>query len=120
MAVLERRRLDRDRRSTLWAWICVALIPVGFVVGLAAYAVVALITGVEMFPADESQAPTFTEELRAVTAGLLASVVAPAAAIILGVRAARAGRRAGTIAVLVAVALVVAVVGGQFLLNRFA
>jgi hypothetical protein len=95
MSVLKRRPAPADALAR-WAWIAVALTPAGWALGI----VLAFLSG-------EGGA----KGIGPVTAGLLGVVLfvaAPAAAVMLAVRAARAGHRSGRIAEMVSGSLLVA------------
>ena len=105
MSVLKRRPAHADAPAR-WAWIAVALTPAGWVSGI----VLAFLSG-------EGGA----NGIGRVTVGLLGVllfVTAPATAVVLAVRAARAGHRSGRIAELVSGSLLVATLFLTLLLGR--
>jgi hypothetical protein len=94
MSVLKRRPAPADTLAH-WTWIVVALTPAGWVIGI----VLALLSG-------EGEA----KGVGPVTMGLLGIllfVAAPATAVVLAIKAARAGHRSGRIAVVVSGSLLV-------------
>ena len=95
MSALKRRPAHADILAR-WAWIAVALTPAGWVLGV----VLAFLSG-------EGEAKT-TGPVILGTLGILLFVAAPATAVILAVKAARAGHRSGRIAVMVSGSLLLA------------
>ncbi len=86
MSVLKRRPARADRLAR-WAWVAVALTPAGWVLGI----ILAFLSG----EGDAKGVGPVTLG----TLGILLFVAAPAAAVVLAVRAARAGQRSGRTAV---------------------
>ncbi len=94
MTAVQHRPPQAGSRSALWAWVAVALTPVGlFLAVLAGFAW-----------AEAPAGGVATWSLGTVPYALL-GVIAPTAAVILAIRAARAGERSGRIAVAVSVLL---------------
>ncbi len=94
MTAVQHRPPLATSRSALWAWVAVALTPVGLLL--------AVVAGFAWAEAPASGIATWS--LGTVPAALLA-VIAPTAAVILAIRAARAGERSGRIALAVSVLL---------------
>ena len=107
MTALKRRPAHAGRVAP-WAWIAVALAPAGWVLGIA----LALLSG-------EGQA-TGIGAVTVGIVGILLFVAAPAAAVILAVRAARAGHRSAKVAVVVSGVLLVATLVLTLLLGTIA
>lgn len=96
MTAVQHRPPPVTRRSAVWAWVAVALTPVGwFLAVLAGFAW-----------AEAPAGGVATWSLGTVPYALL-GVIAPTAAVILAIRAARAGERSGRVAVAVSVLLLV-------------
>ncbi len=105
MSVLRRRPAHAGKLAR-WAWITVALVPAGWTLGI----VLAFLGG-------EGEAggggPVTVGIL-----GILLFVAAPATAVVLAVKAARAGHRSGRAAVMVSVSLLLATLFLTLLLGR--
>ena len=93
---VSKRRPVHGGRLALGAWIAVALAPVGWVLGI----VLAFFSG-------EGEAKGIGPVTLGIR-GVLLFVAAPATAVVLAVRAARAGHRSGRIAVVVSGSLLLA------------
>lgn len=93
MVNLERRHADAGARAARWAWIAVAVVPVGLALGL-----VLALAGIRL---GDSGA--------LILAAALVWIAAPTAAVVLAVRAARAGQPTGRL-VMVAAGLLFAAI----------
>ncbi len=96
MTAVQHRPPQAASRSARWAWVAVALTPVGWFLGVLA--------GFAWAEAPGATGGTATWSLGTVPYVLL-GVIAPTAAVILAIRAARAGERSGRVAVAVSVLL---------------
>lgn len=105
MSVPKRRPTHADRLAR-WAWIAVALTPVGWVLGI-----------VLVFLSGEGEAKGIGPVTLGIL-GILLFVAAPATAVVLAVKAARAGHRSGRIAVIVSGSLLLASLVLTLLLGR--
>ena len=105
MSVTKRRPVHAGRLAR-WAWIAVALTPAGWVLGI----VLAFLSG-------EGEAKGIGPVTLGIL-GILLFVAAPAAAVVLAVKAARAGHRSGRIAVMVSGSLLLATLVLTLLLGR--
>ena len=105
MSVTKRRPVHAGRLAR-WAWIAVALTPAGWVLGI----VLAFLSG-------EGEAKGIGPVTLGIL-GILLFVAAPAAAVVLAVKAARAGHRSGRIAVMVSGSLLLATLVLTLLLVR--
>lgn len=92
MSVLEHNLARAGARTATWAWIAVALVPVGLALGI----VIAFLLGEDY--------PVFLLGL----VPALVSLAAPVAAVVLAARAAQAGQRSAKAAVVVSGLLLVA------------
>ncbi len=94
-------------RWSRWAWVAVALTPVGVLLALVVSFVVAGLLDVDLF---ESSSLTFGENTLAYGPASLVSLIAPVAGLVFGIRAAREGSRSGLVAAVVAGLALVAVI----------
>jgi uncharacterized membrane protein YhaH (DUF805 family) len=99
-------RPARAGRLARWAWIAVALTPAGWVLGI----VLAFLSG-------EGEAKGIGPVTLGIL-GILLFVAAPATAVVLAVRTARAGHRSGKVAMAVSGSLLVATLVLTLLLGR--
>lgn len=104
----------RGRRALWLAWLSVALFPLAFAVGMVVGEGLITLQGY-----DAAAVPPIGARLLAAVPALLITVAPGIGAIVLGLRAFRAGRRPGRIAAAVGLLIVVAVVGINLLAAVF-
>ena len=86
-----------------WAWLAIAVVPVGFALSVAALFSLAAAMNVELFPADDSQEATFVQGLILAVVTAVVALAAPTVATILSVKAARTGERSAKAAQVLAI-----------------
>lgn len=93
-----------QRRGVVWAWLCVALIPVGFAVSVGALFALATSWGVDLLPARGAAHISVVQGLLLGCTSTLIALVAPTSAVILAVRAEHARERSAKAARIVSIA----------------
>lgn len=93
-----------QRRGVVWAWLCVALIPVGFAVSVGALFALATSWGVDLLPARGATHISVVQGLLLGCTSTLIALVAPTSAVILAVRAEHARERSAKAARIVSIA----------------
>jgi hypothetical protein len=108
------------RQLTVWAWICVALSPVGVVLSVGVLFGLASLLGIDLLPDQGSVVVGAATGLLLGTISVLVALAAPATAVVLAVRAVRAGHRsAGAARDLAWLLLVLVALGFTFGVGTF-
>jgi hypothetical protein len=103
MALDERPASAARRHLVVWAWVCVALVPVGLVLSVVTLFGLATLLGVDLLPDRGSPRVSTLEGLLLGCTATLVALSAPTVAVILSVRAARAAERSAKAAQVVSV-----------------
>ncbi|WP_406831295.1 hypothetical protein ABEG17_00535 [Pedococcus sp. KACC 23699] len=101
------RSASHPSRTVRWAWVCIGLVPVGLVGSIGVLLGLASLLGVDLAPARGTAHPSLAQGLLLVAAINVVALAAPTAAVVLAVRAQRAGQGTAPAATVVATVLLV-------------
>ncbi|MBM7503219.1 hypothetical protein ACFPER_07040 [Agromyces aurantiacus] len=108
MSTSQGTQRDRGRIAVIWAWVCIALVPVAYVVATLVGGAMLALAGVDE---GSTVRPPTAIVLPIGLVSIAVLIAPPVAAIVLGIRAARRGHGSGVVAaVLGAVVVTLAIV----------
>jgi hypothetical protein len=105
MTLLHESKPAAQRRAVGWAWLFVALIPVGFVLSVGAMFAMATWLGVDLLPDRGTAQISVAQGIFLGCASTLIALASPTIAVILAVRAERGGERSAKAARIVSTLL---------------